>query len=90
MDRRYEFTYQDSTRRQRWQTAKGNTKGDTKAERAEMVARLHRGERVERSSRTVGEVAEAMRTCRPCKVAGPSGHFDWAWLVQVIPSELPD
>jgi hypothetical protein len=52
---KFEFTYQDSAGRQRWQTANG----DTKAERAEMLARLHRGERVERSSRTVGEVAEA-------------------------------
>src|SRR5438093_12080500 len=42
------------------QTAKGDTKADAKAERAEMVARLYRGERVERSSsRTVGEVAQA-------------------------------
>jgi hypothetical protein len=59
MDSRYEFTYMDSARRQRWQTAKGDTKADAKAERAEMLARLHRGERVERSSRTIGEVAEA-------------------------------
>src|SRR6266436_4243537 len=41
------------------ETAKGDTKADAKAERAEMVARLHRGERVERTNRTLGEVAEA-------------------------------
>ena len=56
---KFEFTYRDSTRRQRWQTAKRDTKADAKAEGAEMLARLHRGERVERSSRTVGEVADA-------------------------------
>src|SRR5712692_9464876 len=56
---KFEFIYLDSAGRQRWQTAKGDTKADAKAERAEMVARLHRGERVERSSRTVGEVAGA-------------------------------
>ena len=44
--------YRDSTRRQRWQTAKGDTKADAKAERAGILARLHRGERIERSSRT--------------------------------------
>jgi integrase len=54
---KFEFTYMDSAGRQRWQTVKGDTKADAKAERAEMVARLHRGERVERSSRTVGDVA---------------------------------
>ena len=53
------LTDTDSARRLRWQTAKGDTKADAKAERAEMLARLHRGERVERSNRTVGEVAEA-------------------------------
>ena len=55
---KFEFAYRDSAGRQRWQTAKGDTRADAKAERAEMVARLHRGERVERSSRTLGEVAE--------------------------------
>jgi integrase len=37
--------------------AKGETKADAKAERAELLARMHRGERVERTSMTVGEVA---------------------------------
>src|SRR2546429_4001094 len=40
-----------------WQTSKGDTKADAKAERAELLARMHRGERVERTSMTVGEVA---------------------------------
>ena len=39
---KFEFTYMDSTGRQRWQTAKGDTKAEAKAERAEMLARLHR------------------------------------------------
>src|SRR5947207_7667008 len=55
----YEFTFRDSTHRQRWQTAKGDTLADAKAERAEMVARLHRGERVERTKRTVSDAAQA-------------------------------
>src|SRR5439155_951456 len=56
---KFEFFFRDSTHRQRWQTAKGDTLADAKAERAEMVARLHRGERVERTKRTVGEAAQA-------------------------------
>ena len=59
MPGKFEFFFRDSTHRQPWQTAKGDTLADAKAERAEMVARLRRGERVERSSRTVGEVVEA-------------------------------
>src|SRR5437899_2036777 len=39
--------------------AKGDTLADAKAERAEMVARLHRGERVERTKRTVSDAARA-------------------------------
>jgi integrase len=54
---KYEFTYRDATGRQVWQTSKGDTKADAKAERAELLARMHRGERVERTSITVGEVA---------------------------------
>jgi integrase len=54
---KYEFTYRDATGRQVWQTSKGETKADAKAERAELLARMHRGERVERTSMTVGEVA---------------------------------
>jgi len=56
---KFEFFFRDSTHRQRWQTAKGDTLADAKAERAEMVARLHRGERVERTKRTVSEAAQA-------------------------------
>ena len=54
---KYEFTYQDATGRQVWQTAKGETKADAKAERAELVARMHLGGRVERTALTVSEVA---------------------------------
>src|SRR5437667_2286413 len=56
---KFEFFFRDSTHRQRWQTAKGDTLADAKAERAEVVARLHRGERVERTKRTVSEAAQA-------------------------------
>ena len=55
---RYEFTYRDATGRQIWQTAKGDTNADAKAERAELLARMHKGERVERTTLTVAEVAE--------------------------------
>src|ERR1041384_8196710 len=55
---RYEFTYRDATGRQVWQTAKGTTKADAKAERAELLARMHKGERVERTALTLGEVAQ--------------------------------
>jgi integrase len=54
---KFEFTYRDATKRQIWQTAKGTTKADAKAERAAMVARLRLGERVERTNLTVAEVA---------------------------------
>src|SRR5690349_10965770 len=40
---RYEYTYRDATGRQIWQTAKGETKADAKAERAELLARMHKG-----------------------------------------------
>ena len=54
---KYEFTYRDATRRQIWQTAKGTTKADAKAERADLVARLRLGHRVERTNLTVAAVA---------------------------------
>ncbi len=54
---KFEYTYRDATGRQVWQTAAGITRADAKAERAETVARMHRGERVERTNLTVGEVA---------------------------------
>jgi integrase len=54
---KFEFTYRDVTGRQVWQTAKGGTRADAKAERAETFARMHRGQRVERTNLTVGEVA---------------------------------
>jgi integrase len=54
---KYEFTYRDATGRQVWQVAKCDSKANAKAERAELVARMHRGERFERTSLTVGEVA---------------------------------
>ncbi|MDP9223630.1 MAG: hypothetical protein M3P18_07190 [Actinomycetota bacterium] len=50
-------TYHEATGRQIWQTAKGDTKPDAKAERAELLAQ-HRGERVERTTLTVSEVAQ--------------------------------
>lgn len=49
----YEFTYRDATGRQVSQTAKGDTKADAKAERGELLARLHKGERVEWTTLTV-------------------------------------
>ena len=54
---KYEFTYRDATGRQVWQTVKGSSKADAKAERAELLARMHQGERVERTTLTVSEVA---------------------------------
>ena len=51
-----------------WQTAKGDTLADAKAERAEMVARLHRGERVaDPQRRPLGEVK--LRDLTPDRVA---------------------
>ena len=69
---KYEFTYRDATGRQVWQTAKGDTKADAKAERAELLARMHKGERVERTTLTVGEVAQLWleRGSRPERHAG--------------------
>src|SRR5207248_11426685 len=49
---KYEFTYRDATGRQVWQTVKGDTKADAKAERAELVARMHLGERVRSEEHT--------------------------------------
>jgi integrase len=54
----YEFTYTDSTGRQRWQAVRGGLR-DARRERADVVARLGRGERVAPTRRTFAEVAEA-------------------------------
>src|SRR5437764_9203491 len=68
---KYEFTYRDATGRQVWQTAKGDTKADAKAERAELVARMHLGERVERTALTVSEVARLWLE----RGTGPKGRW---------------
>ena len=85
---KFEFVYRDSTRRQRWQTANGDTKADAKAERVEILARLHRGERIERSSRTVAEVAEAWLE----RSRGQNGPWDTATAERyrrVVQLQLP-
>src|SRR5437016_13067208 len=68
----YEFSYRDATGRQVWETAKGSTKADAKAERAELLARMHRGERVERTTLTVSEVAQLWleRASGPARALG--------------------
>jgi integrase len=68
---KFEFTYRDATGRQVWQTAKGDTKADAKAERAEMLAHLHRGGWVERTALTVSEVARAWLA----RGTGPKGRW---------------
>src|SRR5437870_2573744 len=68
---KYEFSYRDATGRQVWQTAKGSTKTDAKAERAELLARMHRGERVERATLTVSEVAQLWFE----RASGPQGRW---------------
>src|SRR5438270_12565126 len=67
----YEFSYRDATGRQAWQTAKASTKADAKAERAELLARMHRGERVERTTLTVSEVAQLWLE----RASGPQGQW---------------
>src|SRR5438270_11196787 len=67
----YEFSYRDATGRQVWQTAKGDTKADAKAERTELLARMHRGERVERTTLTVSEVAQLWLE----RASGPQGQW---------------
>jgi integrase len=68
---KYEFTYRDATGRQVWQTASGDTKADAKAERAELLARMHKGERVERTNLTVSEVAQLWLE----RGTGPTGRW---------------
>jgi hypothetical protein len=53
----YEITFTDSEGRQRWQTIGGGLRNARRA-RAEVVAKLGRGERVLRSRETVAEYAE--------------------------------
>jgi integrase len=67
----FEFSFRDSTGRQRWQRAKGETKAAAKAERAQLLARMHKGERVERSTLTVSEVARLWLE----RAAGPQGRW---------------
>ena len=68
---KYEFTYRDANGRQVWQTANGTTKADAKAERAELLARMHKGERVERTTLTVSEVAQLWLE----RASGPQGKW---------------
>ena len=60
------------------QTTKGDTKANAKAERGQMVARLHRGERVERSSRTVSEALQVWLE----RGRGPRGPWEPATRVR--------
>src|SRR3712207_8825663 len=53
----YEFTYTDSDGRQRWQTVTGGLR-EARAERAEKIAALGRGERVVPSKATLAEFFE--------------------------------
>ena len=62
---KYEFTYRDVTGRQVWQTAKGDTKADAKAERAELLAHMHKGERVERTDGFEPAFDRALASGRP-------------------------
>src|SRR5215211_1006628 len=55
---KFEFCYRDSTGRQVWQTAEGDTLAAAKGERAEILARLRLGHRIERTQLTVADVAE--------------------------------
>ena len=68
---KYEFTYRDGTGRQVWQTAAGDTRAEAKAERAETLARMNRGERVERTNLTVSDVAQLWLDRR----TGPTGAW---------------
>jgi hypothetical protein len=68
---KYEFTYRDAAGRQVWQTANGDTKADAKAERAELLVRMHKGERVERTTLTVSEVAQLWLE----RGSGPQGKW---------------
>jgi len=54
----YEITFTDSDGRQRWQRVEGGLR-EARAARAEVVAKLGRGERVAPSRQTFGEVATA-------------------------------
>src|SRR5437763_17140222 len=55
---KYEFSYRDATGRQVWQTAKGSTRADAGAERAELLARMHQWRASRRTTLTVSEVAQ--------------------------------
>jgi integrase len=80
---KFEFTYRDATGRQVWQTAKGTTRAAAKAERAEMFARLHRGDRVERTNMTVGEVGRLWLE-RGTGVRGPWSESTRKCYVEVV------
>lgn len=57
--RRYEFTYTDSSGRQRWKSVKQGGLSAARLERADVLSRLGRGERVGPSRETLAEAAEA-------------------------------
>jgi integrase len=81
----FEFSFRDSTGRQWWQRAKGETKALAKAERAQLLARMHKGERVERSGLTVSEAARLWLE----RATGPQGRWAestrerYEWIVRL-------
>ena len=68
---KYEFSYRDATGRQVWQTAKGSTRADAGAERAELLARMHQWRASRRTTLTVSEVAQLWLE----RASGPQGQW---------------
>jgi len=80
---KYEFSYRDATGRQVWQTAKGSTRADAGAERAELLARMHQWRASRRTTLTVSEVAQLWLE----RASGPQGQ--WADSTRALRPDRP-
>ncbi len=82
--RRYEFSYTDSTGYRRWKTIDGDLK-DAEDQRNELIRRMRRGERVAPSKATLAEIANAWLTDQTQIRPRTREKYEGAIRVHIIP-----
>jgi integrase len=81
---RYEFHYVDSDGRSRWKTVRGGLR-EARLARAEVEAKLGRGERVAPSRRTLAEVGEEWLSCQHHLRTRTRSHYHHALTRHINP-----